>query len=247
MAKAKHAAENLPGVPLALFRAAVEAIADFRDSGKALVFLRGNGQVRIFGLSPSAAEFSERLSERLQGEALSTPQIQDTLAEIEEAISALLRTEGNEEAATKNLLYVNVKEFGHSSKFDPENLVHENIFNKVKAAVKLATDALKHRRLRLQSATIPCLEELDAELVRERQDRSAGKRVDVPFLRLRLRYGERITSLSYLMYPPFAITAKAFEVECDLSDLDLLQQRLDEARQMLLAASTGKEVGDDKK
>ena len=94
------------------------------------------------------------------------------------------------------------------------------------------TDALKDRLLRFRSVTIPALEELDAELVWERHDRFTGKHVDVPFLRLRLRYSDRIGpgigDLPFFLWGQSSATPKSFELECDLSDLDLLQQRLGE-------------------
>jgi hypothetical protein len=245
----KHA-EKPPGVPLDLFIAAVDAIADLRDTGKAVVFLRGNGAVRIVGLSPSEAEFAQQLSERLEGVVPSSSEVQKTLAEIERFLSVILASENGTEAA-KRLLYSLLKEFQERSEIDPGNPAHEHVLKKVKAAGKLVTDALKDRLLRFRSVTIPTLEELDAELVRQRHDRFTGKHVDVPFLRLRLRYSDRIGSwisdFPFFLWDQISASPKSFELECDLSDLDLLQQRLGEARQMLLDASAVKEVGDDKK
>ncbi len=246
----KHA-EKPPGVPLDHFIAAVDAIADLRDTGKAVVFLRGNGAVRIVGLSLSEAEFAQQLSERLEGVVPSSSEVQKTLAEIERFLSVILATENGTEAAAKRLLYSLLKEFNERSEIDPGNPAHDHILKKVKAAGKLVTDALKDRLLRFRSVTIPALEELDAELVWERHDKFTGKHVDVPFLRLRLRYSDRIGpgigDLPFFLWSQSSATPKSFELECDLSDLDLLQQRLGEARQMLLDASAVKEVGDDKK
>jgi len=243
-------AEKPPGVPLAHFIAAVDAIADLRDTGKALVFLRGNGVVRIVWLSPSAAEFAQQLSERLEGVVPSSSEMQKTLAEIEQFVSVILARESETEAA-KKLLYSLLREFDEQSEIVPGNPTHEHVLKKVQAAGKLATDALRHRLLRSRSVTIPALEELDAELVRERHDRFTGKRIDIPFLRLRLRYSDRIGSgigdFPFFLWDQISASPKSFELECDLSDLDLLQQRLGEARQMLLDASAVKEVGDDKK
>ena len=244
MAK-KNATEQLPGVPLAQFRAAVDAIAEVCDAGKALIFVHGTGMVRIVGLSRGAAEIHQQLSERLQGEALNPSQMREALKEIEETISAILGL-GSEREAAERLLYYHLDSFDKESKFDLKNPAHEHIFNKVQAAAKLVTDATKRRLLRLRSATIPCLEELDAELVTDRQDRLTGTRVDAPFLRLRLRYTVR-TATELPQFYRIWVPPKSFELECDLSDLDLLQQRLEEARQMLLDASTVKEVVDDKK
>jgi hypothetical protein len=245
MAKPKQAEQKLPGAPLAQFRAVVDAIAELRDAGKALIFLHGDGAVRIIGLSPSAAEFLQQLSERLEGEVPNASEIQEVVREIEGTISVILITGGNETRAAERLLFSILHEFASSSKFDDGNPVHKHVFSKVQATMKLATDALKQRLLRLLSVTIPVLDDLDAELVRERHDKMSGKRVDGPFLRLRLRYGEM--EVPGLSHPLFRASSKSFELECDLSDLDLLQHRIDEARRMLLNASTLKEVGDDKK
>ena len=245
----KHA-EKPPGVPLDRFIAAVDAIADLRDTGKAVIFLRGNGAVRIVGLSLSETEFAQQLSERLEGVVPSSSEVQKTLAEIERFLSVVLATE-NEAQAAKRFLYSLLREYGEIGEIDPGNPAHGHVLKKVQAARKLATDALKDRLLRFRSVTIPILEELDAELVRERHDRFTGKHVDVPFLRLRLRYSDRIApgigDLPSILWGQISTNPKSFELECDLSDLDLLQQRLGEARQMLLDASAVKEVGDDKK
>jgi len=235
----KHA-EKPPGVPLDLFTAAVDAIADLRDSGKAVVFLRGNGEVRIVGLSLSETEFAQQLSERLKGVVPSSSEVQKTLTEIERFLSVVVATD-NETEAARRLLYSLLKEFGESSEIDPGNPAHEHVLKKVQAAGKLATNALKDRLLRFRSVTIPTLEELDAELVWERHDKFTGKHVDVPFLRLRIRYSDRtgpgIGDLPFILWGQISASPKSFELECDLSDLDLLQQRLGEARQMLLDAS----------
>jgi len=89
-------------------------------------------------------------------------------------------------------------------------------------------------------------------LVSQRQDNLTGKRVETAFLRLRLRYTEvtpDLGSWAHLLRPvlSFLRQPKSFEFECDLGDLDFLQQRLDEARQMLIIASSVKEVGDETK
>jgi len=245
----KHA-EKPPGVHLAHFIAAVDAIADLRDTGKALVFLRRNGAVRIVWLSPTAAEFAQQLSERLDGVAPNSSEMQKTLAEIERFVSVILSAESETEAA-KRLLFSLLREFTEKSKIVPGNPAHEHVLKKVQAAGKLATDALKQRLLRSRSVTIPALEELDAELVRGRNDTFRGTRIDIPFLRLRLRYSDRIEprigDFPFFLLGQISASPKSFELECDLSDLDLLQQRLGEARQMLLDASAVKEVDDDKK
>ena len=116
----KHA-EKPPGVPLDHFIAAVDAIADLRDTGKAVVFLRGNGAVRIVGLSLSEAEFAQQLSERLEGVVPSSSEVQKTLAEIERFLSVILATENGTEAAAKRLLYSLLKEFDEKSEIDPGN------------------------------------------------------------------------------------------------------------------------------
>jgi len=253
MARTKPAEEKLqgedklPGVPLAQFQAAVDAVAELRDAGGALIFLRRHGVVKIVGLAPSAAEFSQQLNERLQELALSESQIKETLEEIGDVITILLRAPSEVEA-TKTLLYRHLSGFRKVSTFNLELPTHRHVFDKVQAGGKLVTDALKQRHIRLLSSTTATPEDLDTELVWKRQDRVSGSLVEVPFLRLRLRYAEQTIESSNLPLYLFGLQleARSFEIECDLSDLDLLQTRLDEARRILLDATAVKEMGDAK-
>ena len=83
------------------------------------------------------------------------------------------------------------------------------------------------------------MEDLDVEVVSEREDRLEDSHVTDPFLRLRLRYSEggclpfRLFRFSFGPRAAFAET-KSFDFECDETDIDLLLLRLKAAKELLL-------------
>jgi hypothetical protein len=139
MAEQENAAESLPGAPLAQFVAAVNAIAELRDAGKALVFLRATGGVSIIRRSPSTADILPQLSEQLKGEAISELHLRQTVSEIEQTISAILAVP-DEVDATERLLIHHLDNFGPESKLDIKIPAHDHVLKKVQAAGTRAND-----------------------------------------------------------------------------------------------------------
>jgi hypothetical protein len=105
------------------------------------------------------------------------------------------------------------------------------------AKEQLITPVVRDRLTRLKTAGSPCLEEVDVEVVKERQDSLAAETVNRPFLRIRVRYCDDGDDLGFRFFMGFADAVqptKNFHLECDESDIDLLMRRLREAKAHLL-------------
>jgi hypothetical protein len=99
------------------------------------------------------------------------------------------------------------------------------------------TDALKRRGDRMRLSVGTSLEEVDADVVGERSDELTHRRIEDPFLRLRLRYSTPASDHLNVFFPFLPNEgAESFEIDCDDSDIDLLIRRLVQAKQKLVQA-----------
>ena len=236
------------GLSLDQFKAAIEALTRLRDQGKVLLHYSRRSELRIIG---DFEDIHGALAPVLTGEvpATRTAEIQ---SEIQTIVNHAIRFESVEVAAR----FMEQTRFGEDG---PRRGKKEKVTEKEKeekeefhdlqvAKLEVATKALvpeevRERIARLHTSTGPCLEDLDYELIQERRDFLRKQKVGSPFLRLRLRYSD-IRQEQYLgaffsfggpdQYP----AASSFEVECDLSDIDLLIKRLRDAKQRLLESTT---------
>lgn len=231
--------KQFPGLDLEPFEHAVTAIAELRDSGKLLVFIGRRSSVRII---VDADDFGPAYAEALEREEVSQNDADSALKEVTLYLCLINSIDAPERAAD----YLEKAPYEKESAALDENGKKElRQLLEAKARLvseKLFTPAMRDRSRRIATATAPCLEDLDVEVIRERRDEYSGRTLDVPFLRLRLRYSRGEASFPFNLFlssptgPPFALETDSFEFECDLSDIDLLLLRLGVAKTLLTHA-----------
>lgn len=226
------------GLPPDRFEAAVDALVQLRDTGKVLIFLTRRGSVKLVG---EIDDFREEFSVRARDNSIDLEQSKKAQDEIRQLTSAIVKIP-NTEAVLDYLERI----YRDDLPTKRDRALKEEFRRRQQTKIdivsrKVVTDEMKHRAKRLATATGACVEELDYEIVSEREDSYRGRSVKDPFLRLRLRYSEGAKGdLQYLGYiflsfeGPEGNVAPGFEFECDLSDIDLLLKRLGEAKQRLL-------------
>jgi len=228
------------GLSVDQFKIAVEAITRLRDEGKLLLFFSRRSAPRLIG---DVEDIRIALAPGLTSDE-ATKRAAESQSEIQDIVNSVIRF-GSLESAARYLERLRFDEDG--SRRGKEEKVTEKVKEdfhallvaKLEIAAKaLVPEEVRERITRLDTSTGPCLEDLDYELVQERRDFLRKEKVTTPFLRLRLRYSD-IRQQQYLGGFLFAGLdssgfASSFEVECDLSDIDLLIKRLSDAKQRLL-------------
>ncbi len=232
MAKKKRQAPvKLPGTSSEAFIAAIEALVELRDSGKFIIFLGRSGRVRIVGDLADLVAATQAPSDQTSDEE----QVKKLVTEIQNYCQAWAFF-NNIKRTTDFLVEAVYDDDIKSLNDEQKNLFRAREEEKLDAVSRLLfIEAMKDRGKRLRTATLPCIEDLDAELIQSRRDDLAGKVISQPFLRLRIRYSqqERNDIFSRLPWGTPA-SAEAFELECDESDIDLLMVRLTAAKELLL-------------
>ncbi|HUT95281.1 MAG TPA: hypothetical protein VMY37_37855 [Thermoguttaceae bacterium] len=232
-----QSSRELPGLPLDVFEAAVHALVELRDSGKYMVFFGRQTSVKFIG---ELQDVRDTLGKRLERE-VSGDEAKDALVEIRNFCKAAAFFETSE----RTLRFVEHQIY--DDEFERlDEPVRKEFRDLLQAKIALVsehlyTDAIKQRSRRMESATGPCLEELDVEVVEERHDDFRGRKVGERFLRLRLRYSEgSLLGSSWFLFSVMPWggvgpqSAASFELECDESDIDLLIFRLTAAKRLLL-------------
>lgn len=229
---------ELPGVPLDVFEAAVQALVELRDSGRYMVFLGRQTSVKFIG---ELRDVRDTLGKRLERE-VSEDEAKEALVEIRNFCKATAFFETPKR--TLHFLEIQIYEDDLRQLDDPAKKAFRGLLEAKIGLVSqhLYTDAIRERSRRMESATGPCLEELDVEVVEERHDDFRGRKVGERFLRLRLRYseGSLLGSSSWFLFSVMPWggvgphSAASFELECDESDIDLLIFRLTAAKRLLL-------------
>ena len=226
---------EFPGLPLDVFEAAVEALADLRDDGKYTLFVGRLTSVRLIG---EPRQFGPALAERLD-RPVHDEEAQTALTEVTNFCRlALSHTESS---AVLPFLERNVYR-DETEELDDEQKKRFGQMLESKLRIvseRLYSDAVRARARRMETATGPCLEEMDVELVEQRIDQLRGEKIEDPFLRVRLRYSSDNTSVlpfslfqgPWGSFVPFPLPS--FEFECDETDIDLLISRLTHAKTLL--------------
>jgi len=242
--------KKLPGLPLKTFEAAVKAIAALRDQGKALLFLGKRSSFRVIA---EFSDFKDALASQAEGDEPSEEDAHKALAEVGNYAAALGR--GGRVDALVDILSNTVH------RKDLEGLDEngkEAFRQRVREKIGFTSDglltrAMRSREARLATTTAPSIEDLDFELVCERQDGLQAKTVAEPFLRFRLRYSAeerdsvRSVFWAWAFVPPGRgeHLADSFEFDADETDIDLLIARLTRAKERLLRArEQSRENGD---
>lgn len=225
------------GLSLELFEAAVKALVELRDSGKYMVFLGRQTSVKFVG---ELQEFQRALTEGLHRE-VSPDEAKKALREVRNFHKATVHFQRASQIVEFLERNIYDEEFGALDDEEKTRL-RELLSAKGRLVSEhLYTGAMKQRSQRMETATAPCVEELDVELVKDRHDELRGSNVGQPFLRVRLRYSEAtVAAHPYLIFgpPPWGgvgpFCLPSFEFECDESDIDLLIFRLTAAKNLLL-------------
>jgi hypothetical protein len=228
---------QIPGVPIDIFEAGVRVLAELRDTGKYLIFLGRQTSVKLVG---DPQDFLEAIANRLE-RAVTEEEAKKALTDIRNfcMVGSYYRAADQTVRFLEHNIYDDEFE---GLKEEAKESSRQVLRDKVGCVSKhLLTVAMEHRGKRMETATGPCLEELDVELVSERHDDFRGASVKEPFLRLRLRYSEGTNSafpFFMLAGPRWGgvgpLSVPSFEFECDESDIDLLIFRLAAAKRLLL-------------
>jgi hypothetical protein len=240
MAKKSKTDENipdtsLPGVPLADFEAAIRVLKTLSDGGKYTIMLARTGAVRLVG---AAEDFRQAFATEVNRDT-AVSSVGKVLSEIRNFCQ--LRAFFAESSVAMNFLKENIYDDAFKELTAPLATAFEDcLAKKLELAISLLPTAYKQRQRRLLTATVACLEDVDAELVEKRHDDYQDIKVDQPFLRLRFRYVGANDELPCLMHGPWggarSSPSKSFELECDEMDIDVLMFRLAEAKKMLVSA-----------
>lgn len=229
------------GLPQGRFGAAVDVLAELQDKGEAILFFN---RVPSLSVVVDADLFHRELVAKSGEPDLDTDEASEALEEVKLLSGLLLRSANIDRA-------INFLERDHVNQRSA-SAVEQNLFRSQYRAKlerldpRLLLPSVKGRIARLESATVPCLEEVDYELVRERRDNQNNVEIRSSFIRVRLRYSDE-QPLSFF-FPIFShrqnnSSSKSFELECDLADLDLMLKRLGEAKGLLIKSATSGSEG----
>lgn len=225
---------RLPGVSLAEYTAAVEVLQSLRDEGRYTIMVTGMPSVRLIG---SVQEFRQSFLDKFEGTG--DMDTEPVLSEVRNfcQVAVLLRPlDAAQHFIEANIYDDEIKEL----EGDEQERFRGEIRQKLELAKGLVPQAAKQRQRRLRTATEPCLEDVDVELVHERQDDLQGLKVDQPFLRLRFRYTDGTENYFRMFRMPWGqygdTSCKSFSLEVDEVDIDVLLFRLREAKTLLSSA-----------
>lgn len=227
--------------PLAMWRAYVQALAQLRDEGEYMIFLPPQGSFRFIGDRAQLDKYAAKIDPEVSG--YPEEKAKELVYDIRNFLTALVLT-GDEQKATKHLSRMIEFDNEDTDPGDaPEPFSPEVVRTAIKERVevvssKLLTGDFSRRRDRLRTATNNVLQEIDAEVVSSRSDFGSHTDVTDPFLRVRIRYS--LSSEPGFPFRAFGafhdhpIGGKAFELECDTADIDLMIRRLTQAKDMLI-------------
>lgn len=225
---------QLPGLSLSRFKAAVDAVAELAGSPGFLLFLSHPHRVRFVDQDGA---FGTAFAKKTGAEE-SAGDVREARIEVRNFLQLYVATPNTESRMRVLSGYVYNEEL-EGMDAAAEKRFKELLRAKLEhVAGKDFSKNLLRRSDRLETATVPCLQDLDCEVISERQDRMEDERITQPFLRLRLRYTEQQGNSFPFFLPPWGNAGpsqtRSFELECDEDDIDLLILRLSEAKSMLL-------------
>ena len=231
------------GIPLREFEAVVETIEELLRSGKYQVFLANDNVIRLIG---EIDEFRVAFGKRLGGDSIDRKKAQDCMEELRTFLQVILANGKLVTAAGIFEKQVYDDDF-EKIKDNPEgaNELRAIIAKKLHlTSTKFATDALRERGKRLATIIGPVLEDLDIEIVSRRKNLAQGVEIDSPFLRVHLRYSHGGKTNYPFSIPPWVTDPprelNSFDLECDETDIDLLINRLLQAKELLRNAIDAK-------
>jgi hypothetical protein len=231
-----HERDSLPlGVPLEHFRAAVEVLAQLRDSGRLIVFLSPRGTVKFIG---DDEIFDRTFSQKFGDAAVSPDERAKAKNEVRSVLLGLLVFGSSSNDFLERSVYEGKLERAEGemkSRLKEELDIRKNLVTE-----RLVTRALKERNDRLSTSRGDCLDDLEVEVITERYLKASDTRLRGPFLKLQFRVFTGISPAPLLVHTFREIlggSGKTIELECDETDLALMEDRIRSFREMLLKAT----------
>jgi hypothetical protein len=230
------------------FKSAVDALLKLRDEGKVLLFFNRRTRLRLIG-EPDI--FYHAFAPGLTG-GEARKKTEEIIEEIKDTVNAVI----NYDSIDGAVRYEERSRYDKpSSKMGEVSEQEREAFrtlqrHKLEMVSKtIVSESVRERIVRMRTSTCACLDDVDYELIRERKDSRLEKEVTSAFLRLRVRYSDLRLHQAFGIFfagpfPELEAPPSSFELECDLSDLDLLIKRLGEAKQHLLKSESPESRGE---
>jgi hypothetical protein len=229
------------GNPLSEFETAVDVMQHLHRQGRYQIFLGRESRIRFIG---DIDEFKTALNTALgktSREPIDIAPCEHLLSEIQLFLQVAMAVE----LPRARQIFEREVFDDDFEKFRKEPVVLDKfrgIIGKKLESVsdKLASETLRDRARRLATIIGPILEDLDIDIVSRRKSPAVTADVEVPFLRLGLRYslgGD--TKFPYgvpIWVRNYPRNVQSFELEFDETDIDLLVARLVQAKELLQGA-----------
>ncbi len=229
----------LPGASIDEFKAVFEEFSRLQNENKFSLFQGRENSIRIVG---EIDDLVIALRKRPGCDRFDAARVRPIIEEIRQLVQIFLWAESEERAVTMLTETVYRDEFKGINK-EPEEKASfvQHLRSKVDlVCADLVTAPMHERAKRLSSCLGAVLEDIDIEVIQRRHSPIEEQTIVSPFLRLKLRYSDRTNSvLPFRFTPPWAPPesgGRAFELECDETDIDLLIARLLKAKELLNSA-----------
>lgn len=232
--------KSLPGLSLEKFQAGVEAMTSLSKTGEFLVFVSRPFFVHFVGKTDL---FYSAFAAATKDEGSSEKESRQAMDEVKNFLQLYLAMETETEAL--RYLKNHVMKNSFDAWGDESSGLASFLAQKLKLVEPLKA-SMSRRVKRLKTAVGPCPRDVDIEVVSQRHDNAGDAVVSQPFLRVRLRYSAASDDSTFPFFwsawgpPPFPnMPSRAFEFECDESDIDLMILRLIDAKNALLSSLQG--------
>lgn len=225
-----------PGAPLQQFDSVSAAFAKLREQGRFAIFQGRSDSIRFIGEIDELVLF---LKKDIGVGNIDSVKAKAVLEEIRAFIQISMIWTDDKRALMIFEESVFDDEFEAVGKESSTAVEFREILRKKLALVKpLISPAMLERSKRLSTAVgSNVLEDVDVELINRRNSPLEQVTVISPFLRLKFRYSNAArTSLYQPPWLPSQSEGRAFELECDETDIDLLVGRLLKAKELLSRA-----------
>jgi hypothetical protein len=226
-------AKSIPGAPIDEFKAVLDDFVTLQHESKFSLFQGRNNSIRVIG---DVDELVNTVRKRPGCDKIDPGQVRSVVEEIRRFVQIFLLT--GDEDRTVSLLVNNVYD-DEIEGFEDQDAARKDFSRHLRGKLDLVRDAIitppmHERGKRISSCISPILEDLDIEIVQRRLSPLVEGVIASPFLRLKFRYSEKSNSWNFL--PPWVPSfseGRAFELECDETDIDLLIARLLKAKELL--------------
>ena len=231
--------KTLPGALIDDFKAVFEEFTRLQNENKFSLFQGRENAIRIVG---EIDDLVIALRKRPGCDRFDSARVKPIIEEIRQLVQIFLWAESEERAVSMLIETVYRDEFkGVGQEPEEKKIFVQHLRNKVDlVCADLVTAPMRERAKRLSSCLGAVLEDVDVEVIQRRHSPLEEQTILSPFLRLKLRYSDRSSSVfPFRFTPPWAPPVSgglAFELECDETDIDLMIARLLAAKELLSSA-----------